>query len=193
MATVTPDLMTADEFFDWIQRPENRNRSFELERGKVVEMPSPGKYHGFVCGNVSGILRNYAIQRKSGYVCTNDAGVIVETDPDSVRGPEVSFYEDDQNADTMDRKFALQPPRLVVEVLSPSDRMTQINRRLGQYLKRGVPLIWLVDPEVRSVSIYRADRYPQVIDEMEELTGEEVLPDFRCRVAEFFARPGAVP
>jgi Uma2 family endonuclease len=190
MATVTPELMTADEFFDWIQRPENRHRAFELERGKVVEMPSPSKYHGFVCGNVSRLLGNYAVQRKTGYICTNDAGVIVETDPDSVRGPDVSFYEDDQTADTMDRKFALQPPRLVVEVLSPSDRTTQINRRLGQYLKRGVLLIWLVDPEVRSATIYRADRYPQVLDEMEELTGEEVLPDFRCRVAEFFALPG---
>jgi Uma2 family endonuclease len=191
MATVAPELMTADEFFDWAQRPENRERSFELERGKVVEMPSPGKYHGFVCWNVGGILRNYVIQRKKGYACTNDAGVIVETDPDTVRGPDVAFYEDAQTADTMDRKYALAPPKLVVEVLSPSDQTTKTTRRLGQYIKRGVPLVWLVDPEVRSVTVYRADRYPQVLDETDELTGEEVLPDFRCRVAEFFAVPGA--
>jgi Uma2 family endonuclease len=77
MATVETKLMTAAEFYDWVNRPENQDRSFELERGGVVEMPPPSKFHGFVCGNVAGILRNYAAQRRKGYPCTNDAGVVV--------------------------------------------------------------------------------------------------------------------
>ncbi len=190
MATVVSGPMTATEFFQWVHRPENRDKFFELERGKVVEMPPPSKYHGFVCGNVSGILRNYASQSKSGYPCSNDSGIQVEDDPDTVRGPDVSFYVDDQTADTMERKYAVEPPRLVVEVLSPNDQQSRTNRRISQFLMRGVPLVWLVDPEVRCVTVYRRDRYPVVVDETEELTGEEVLPDFRCRVAEFFARPG---
>jgi Uma2 family endonuclease len=190
MATLATKPMTAAEFYDWVHRPENRDKFFELERGKVVQMPPPSKYHGFVCGNVSGILRNYACQSKSGYPCSNDSGIQVENDPDTVRGPDVSYHVDEQTADTMERKYAATPPRLVVEVLSPNDQTTRVNRRISQFLKRGVALVWLVDPEVRSVTIYRADRYHVVVDETEELTGEEVLPDFRCRVAEFFARPG---
>jgi Uma2 family endonuclease len=190
MTTVTTKLMTADEFYDWVHRPENQGRCFELERGEVVEMPVPSKYHGFICGNAARILGNFACQRKRGYPCSNDAGLIVEEGPDTVRGPDVSFYEDDQTPDTMERKYAKQPPRLVVEVLSPSDKQSKTNIRISQYLRRGVPLVWLVDPELRIVTVYRSGKDLYTRDNGEELTGEDVLPDFRCRVAEFFALPG---
>ena len=130
--------MTASEFFDWVHRPENRNRFFELDRGEVVEMPPPGKYHGFVCGNVAWILGDFARQRRKGYVCTNDAGVLVERDPDTVRGPDVTFYEDAQTIDDMDRQYAARPPLLAVEVLSPNDRINRTIRRITQMLHGGV-------------------------------------------------------
>ena len=52
-ATAT-DLMTAEAFFAWVHRPENADRWFELERGKVIEMPPPGHRHGVVCGTSAG-------------------------------------------------------------------------------------------------------------------------------------------
>src|SRR6185436_15149951 len=94
MSTIQTKLITAEEFYDWTNRPENRGRVCELERGRIIEMSRPGKLHGLICANVAGILRNYAIQRKKGYVCSNDTGVIVERDPDTVRGPDVLFFED---------------------------------------------------------------------------------------------------
>src|SRR6266480_3460730 len=94
MATVATKPMTAEKFYDFANRPENRDKVLELERGEVVEMSRPGKRHGLVCGNSTGILRNYAIARKKGYVCSNDTGVVVERDPDTVRGPDVLFFED---------------------------------------------------------------------------------------------------
>jgi Uma2 family endonuclease len=183
--------MTASEFYDWVHRAENRNRFFELDCGEVVEMPPPGKYHGFVCGNVAGILRNFAIQRRKGYVCTNDAGVLVEHDPDTVRGPDVTFYEDAQNAADMDRQYAERPPLLAIDVLSPNDRINKTNRRITQMLRGGVAVVWLIDPDSRDVSIYRLGQDPILLVETQELTGDPVLADFRCKVSEFFAMPGA--
>lgn len=183
--------MTASEFFAWVHRPENCGRFFELDRGEVVEMPPPGKYHGFVCGNIAGILRNFAIQRKKGYVCTNDAGVLVEQDPDTVRGPDVTFYEDAQSAADMDRQYAAQPPLLAVEVASPNDRFNRTIRRITQMLRGGVAQVWLVDPEGRDVSVYRPGQDPVLLVETQEVTGDPALPDFRCRIADFFALPGA--
>jgi Uma2 family endonuclease len=84
-ATAT-ERMTAAGFFDWVHRPENCGRWFELERGRVIEMPPPGERHGVVCGNISRILGNHMFQLGQGYVCTNDTGVVMETDPDTVRG-----------------------------------------------------------------------------------------------------------
>jgi Uma2 family endonuclease len=93
MATGATKLMTAEEFYEWTHRPENRDRCFELEAGEVVEMSRPGIRHCLVCANVAGILRNYAVQRRKGFVCSNDPGLIVKRDPDTVRGPDVLFFE----------------------------------------------------------------------------------------------------
>lgn len=183
--------MTAGEFFDWVHRPENRNRFFELDRGEVVEMPPPGKHHGFVCGNIARILGVFAVQRRKGYVCTNDAGVLVEQDPDTVRGPDVTFYEDAQTTSDMDRQYAVRPPLLAVEVSSPNDRINRTMRRITQMLHAGVAQVWLVDPEGRDVSVHRRGQDALHLTEGQELTGDPALPDFRCRIADFFALPGA--
>ena len=99
-------------------------------------MPPPGKYHGFVCGNIAGILGDFACKRRKGYVCTNNAGILVEQDPDTVRGPDVTFYEDAQTTDDMDRQYAARPPLLAVEVSSPNDRINRTIRRITQMLAR---------------------------------------------------------
>jgi Uma2 family endonuclease len=175
---------------EFVHRPENRDRFFELERGEIVEMPPPTKYHGMVCGNIGARLWNYSQQRGRGYVCTNDTGVIVEEEPDTVRGPDLSYYDDVHSAHEVERSYAVAPPLLTVDVLSPNDRPGRMAVRVAQLLARGVQLVWVVDPEGREVCVYRRGRDPYVVTENEELTGEDVLPGFRCRVSEFFALPG---
>jgi Uma2 family endonuclease len=190
MATVGTKLLTAEEFFEWVNRPENEGKLFELDRGEVIEMPSPGELHGAICFLLVRLLGNYLFQRGKGYLCSNDTGLLVEHDPDTVRGPDVMLFDESRPLDELSRKFTQRIPQLVVEVLSPSDQMTKVTRRLGQYFKRGVSLVWLVDPEMRSVAVYRADKYPLVLDETDELSAEDVLPGFRCGVAELFTLPG---
>ncbi len=183
--------MTASEFFAWVHRPENCGRFFELDRGAVVEIPPPGKYHGFVCGNVAGILGSFAARRRKGYVCSNGSGIVIEHHPDTVLGPDVTFYEDAQTTDDMDRQYAARPPLLAVEVWSPNDRINRTIPRITQMLHAGVAQVWLVDPEGRDVSVYRTGQDPMLLTEAQELTGEPSLPDFHCRIADFFALPGA--
>lgn len=192
MSTATTTRMTADEFWEFTQRPENAGKFLELERGEVVEMPSPGKYHGFVCGNIVARLWLYAGQAGKGYVCSNDSGVLVEQDPDTVRGPDVSFYVDGQTADTMERKYAADPPRLVVEVRSPHDRERKVRQRLAEYLRRGIPMVWLVEPEDRYVTVYEPGKIHLVLDEADDLIGGDVMPGFSCKVADLFSLPRGV-
>jgi Uma2 family endonuclease len=195
MATVSTKAMTAEEFYEWAHRPENRDRFFELERGEVVEMSRPGKRHGLICGNVTGILRNYAVARRRGYVCSNDTGVVVERGPDTVRGPDVLFFEDAEHADEVEEKYGETPPLLAVEVLSPNDTHPKIAGRVREQLRFGTRLVWVLDPDAGNVMIYQSGRQTGVVEEKiagpgEDLTGEDVLPDFRCRVAELFNLPG---
>lgn len=187
---VAAQQMTAAEFFEFVHRPENRDRVFELEAGEVVEMSRPGKKHGLVCANVTRILGNYSATVKQGYVCSNDTGVIVERNPDTVRGPDVMFFEDAATFDEVESKFGETPPLLAVEVLSPTDNTGKVNRRIEQQLAFGVSVVWLLDPESLTVTVYRADRGHVVLDEGDEIADEEILPGFRCKVAEMFAMPG---
>ena len=178
--------LTAVEFFDWVSRPENHARHFELVRGEVVEMSRPGERHALICGNVGWVLNNYVRQRRRGYVLTNDPGVILERDPDTVRGPDVVYYDSARKYEEMNPKFAEGVPTLAVEVLSPNDRIGKVTRRISLFHQAGIPLVWLIDPETRDVTVYRRGREPFALEEDQELTDEEVLPEFRCRVADFF-------
>jgi Uma2 family endonuclease len=182
-------LMTAEEFYVWANRPENDNRWFELVRGEVIELPVPRIRHGAVAANAVGILRNYTFKRRKGYITSNDSGVILERDPDTVRGPDVALYENVRSFDELPAKYAETPPRVAVEVLSPEDRPVVLLHKIADYLRTGVEMVWLIDPKARTITVYRSDKMPRVYQEHEVLTGEDVLPGFRCRVAEFFYLP----
>jgi Uma2 family endonuclease len=194
MATVSTKPMTAEEFYEFTHRPENRDRIFELERGEIVEMSRPGKRHGFICANVVRILGNFASARKRGYVCSNDTGVIVERDPDTVRGPDILFYDEVITYEEIEEKYGNTPPLVAVEVLSPNDTHGKITRRVRQQLVAGTKLVWVVDPEARNGTVYRLGGDQRVtyyvVEENQELTGDDVLPDFRYKVEEFFKLPG---
>ena len=190
MATVATKPITAEQFYEWANRPENRDKYCELERGEIVEMSRPGKLHGLVCANVTRILGNFTVQRKKGYVCSNDTGVVVERDPDTVRGPEVLFFEDAKRIEDMEEKYGETPPLLAVEVLSPNDTTGKLMRRVREQLRFGTQLIWVLDPDAKNVIVYRSGKEDSIVEQTEALTGEDVPPDFRCKVAEFFALPG---
>lgn len=190
MAIAPTRLMTAEEFYDFCHLPKNRDRHFELDEGEVVEMAQPGERHGFVCGNVARHLGNYVYQRRRGYVCSNDTGVVWKRDPDTVRGPDVLLYDKLMRYDDLNPRYAEHVPTLVVEVFSPSDRYTKALRRINLFLKRGVKMAWILDPEERTLTVLVPNQLPQPLDETEELTGGTVLPGFRCTVAELFQLPG---
>lgn len=190
MATVQTKLLTAEEFYQWANHPDNRHRHCDLVRGEIIEMPRPGKLHGMVCANVVWILSNYCRQRRTGYVCSNDTGVIIERGPDTVRGPDVMLFDDATTYEEVKPTFGDKPPLLAVEVLSPNDTAGKLMERITDQLRFGTPLVWVLDPDARNACIYRPGKEPYLVRESGDLTGEEILPDFRCRVAELFALPG---
>lgn len=188
--TALAPTLTAEEFFEWANRPENSGRSCELDNGKVVDVPPPQYLHGVVCWLVSSILGQYIFRRGAGHICTNDTGIVVTRKPDTVRGADVILLLQAKTLEQLPRGYIEEVPNLVVEVLSPVDRPSRTNRRIEQYLRRGIPLVWLIDPDDRTVTVYQPNEFHKVLDETDELTGNGALPDFRCRVADFFTMPG---
>src|SRR3954468_8199112 len=106
MATVEMHTITADEFWEWANRPENAGKRWELERGEPIEMPPPGELHGVVTILIAHLLAGYVFKRQQGYVCGNDTGLLVEKDPDTVRGPDLILFDEKRRIDELSRKYA---------------------------------------------------------------------------------------
>src|SRR4051812_32880517 len=176
-------LLTAEEFG---RRPDPGYPE-ELVQGRIITMPPPKPRHGQVCTKVIRILDRYVDEHELGHVLSNDAGVITERDPDTVRGADVSFYSYDRlpKGPIPGGYFAF-PPELVIEVRSPDDRWRDIHKKVHEYLEVGVTVVIVLDPEPRTAHIFHADRGPQQFGADDELTVPEILGDFRVRVARFF-------
>lgn len=192
-ATATKLRMTVDEFWEFVNRPENAERSFELRHGEVVELSRPTRLHGIVCYRIVFLLGQYAEKTGIGYVVSNDAGIVLEEEPGTVVGPDVAYFMDATTFEEIPPKWAETPPVLAVEVLAPNDKPTAVNEKVQDYIQGGVKVVWVVDYEERKVSVCRHDRTLIVLKEDAELSGDPDLPGFTCRIAEFFRLPGQKP
>ena len=183
MSIVTQKLITAEEFFRMPDPPDGSQQ--ELVKGVIVTMPPPGGRHGFCCSRIDRRIGNYVEERKLGSVFVNDTGFLMERDPDTVRGPDVSFWSQERLPEVPVGYITI-PPDLIVEVVSPSDHYARIQKRVADYLETEVRLIWIADPEDRSVTVYRPGQKMVVLNENETLSGMDVLPGFSCKVADLF-------
>jgi Uma2 family endonuclease len=181
--TTAPALLTAEEF---ARRPDPGHPE-ELVKGRIVAMPPPGFRHGRVCAKVTRILGNLAEERDLGHVLSNDAGVVTERGPDSVRGPDVSFYRFERlPKDARPTGYPDIPPDLVFEVLSPDDRWKKVRGKVVEYIEAGVAVVCVLDPERRTLHLYEADLPDRVLSEADELTLPVLLGEFRVAVDRFF-------
>jgi Uma2 family endonuclease len=193
MASVVTKSMTAEEFYEWANRPENGGGLYELERGEVVDRSAERKhspYRSMVCAKLTSILADYASRNKGCYVCCNSTGLILERDPDTVLCPDISFFDDERTPDTMERGFTTSLPRLVVEVMAWDQRVAYLKNRAARFLDAGIRCVWLVDHETKMVSVQHLAGLPNLLIVTETIHGDDVLPDFQCKVGEFFTRPG---
>jgi len=185
MASVTSKLVTAEEFFR--MPPPSDGAKLELIRGEVVNVCRPGFRHGRRQLRIGNLLDQFGHSTGHGRA-TVETGIVTEQGPDTVRGPDVSYWS------VARLPLDLEPvgypeiaPDLCVEVLSPSNRFARILEKLREYFARGVRMVWVVDPEDRTVAVYRSPDEGRIFHESATLSGDDVLPGFSCRVAELFA------
>jgi Uma2 family endonuclease len=181
MATVSTKLLTAEEFAR-LPPPEDGSLQ-ELLQGVVVTMPPPQAPHGVCCSKIDRRMGTFVEANQLGTVCCNDTGFITERDPDTVRGADVAFWSKER-LPHVPKGYIEVLPDLAVEVVSPDDHFSRVQKKVIHYLTRGVRLLWVVDPEDRSITVYRPDKPLRILSESDTLSGEEILPGFTCRVAD---------
>ena len=178
-------LMTVNEFLDY--EDSNDLVQVELVRGELRVTPLPGPRHGGVCSNLLARLMPYVAERRLGRVFADGVGFRLLALPQTVRGPDVSFVRAERMpAALAARGFLEMAPDLVVEVLSPSETASRLEEKLSDYRAAGTPLIWVIDPDQRTVMVISAGAPVRWLREDDAIDGGTVVPGFRCRVAELF-------
>lgn len=148
----------------------------ELVRGVLRTMPLPKPEHGRAISRVTRPLFDYEDETNLVMVLTNDTGVMLEKNPDTVRGPDVAVYF---LADLPPRpwtSYFTVPPVLAAEVASPSDRLTDIEEKVADYRNAGVLLISYIFPDTRTVWVDGANRHRIVLSSDDFLDASDILP-----------------
>jgi Uma2 family endonuclease len=176
-------LMTAD---DLLRLPDDGFR-YELIAGEPHRMPPAGGEHGETGQETAGWLWTFVRAGRLGKVYGADTGFVLREDPDTVVAPDAAFVRAERLPSPDARRGYLRlAPDLAVEIVSPHDRPADVEAKTRLYLDVGVPLVWVLRPNERTVTVHAAGQEPRRLGTTETLDGGNVLPGFRIAVAELF-------
>lgn len=171
--------MTAAEL--WQQGPETPG---ELVKGRFIAMPPTGHRHGTIEANIGRELGAFVKERGLGTVMSGEVGIITQRDPDTVRGADVAYISNERLSQAQADGYLDVAPELVVEVVSPNDRWTEINEKIGEYLACGVVTVWIIDPRTQRVTSYRRGLEVLVYGSADVLSAPDILPGFALPIRE---------
>ncbi len=173
---VTRDLLTAE---DLLKRQPPHKRS-ELIKGQLLVREPAGARHGAVANELAFRITSHVRAANLGRVYAAETGFKIESDPDSVRAPDVAFIRSERLAERDPVGFLGMAPDLVVEVVSRDDKPGEVLAKVGMWLSAGCRLVWVVDVERRVGRVYRFDGGVSILEAAGVLDGQDVLPGFSC-------------
>ena len=182
-AEIAERLITAQEF---LLMPDDGVPK-ELVRGRIEPMNVPAPKHGYFCGRICRFVGKFAYDEDRGRVMCNKAGVITERDPDTVRGPDVSYYSYERlPRGPLPEGYLDIVPNAAFEVRSPTDSWRRTHSMVDELLNAGVSVVCVVDPRTESITVYSNDGPPRALYKGDTLTLPDILPGFELPIARLF-------
>lgn len=157
----------------------------ELVRGTLQFREHPLPAHGYTVSQIIHAIMSYLETHPIGVVL-GETGCTTQRGPDTVRAPDVSFISRDRLPPERRRGYPETAPDLAVEVLSESNSAKEMEQKVSEYFANGARLVWIADPQRRTVAVHAPEARPYVLGRDEILDGGDVLPGFRAQVNKFF-------
>lgn len=159
----------------------------ELVRGEVVEMPRPSALHGKIQFRLATWLGRFLMENPLGEGFT-ESGFTVERGPDVVRGPDVSFVSAERlEGKAPDQTYLEGAPDLAVEIVSPNDKVVDLDEKIAEYFAAGARAVWVVNPTTERVVAHTSAKLARIYTAEDTLDGGEILPGFELPLAQLFA------
>lgn len=126
---------------------------YELERGK----PMPSRNHGKIQARLSQLLLN---RHSEQYDVMSEVTLVL---PERDVTPDIAIYPKRPDDWQHDEVKITEMPLLAVEIVSPSQRLSEVEDKVRQYHRAGVKSVWVVFPSLRAIALYEAGQLPKVI------------------------------
>ena len=183
---LTQQLVTPKQY----ERLVRKHRDVWLEltsTGELIIMPPTGSQGSVRNSNLTYQLEAWARIDGTG-VCFGSCGIFAL--PNGARRiPDASWVKRekwDRLTKRQQEGFAPICPDFVVELRSPSDRVTPLRAKMVEYMENGASLGWLIDPFKRRVYVYQTDRDLVILENPETVSAEPLLPGFTLKVTELW-------
>ena len=175
---------TVEEFM----RLPDDGRVYELAQGRLERMSPTGGEHGRIASVLHTYLTNYVWEHDLGETFAAETAFVLDPEEGTVRAADVAFVAA-ARLDGINEDAVPFPPDLAVEVVSPSDRAGVVRRKVAEYQRAGVSLVWVVNLRRQTIDVYHPHKtVPTVLGSDDELDGEDVVVGFRLPVLAVFAR-----
>jgi Uma2 family endonuclease len=184
MTTGKTKLMTAEEL---LRLPRGDGKRYELIRGVLVEKMPTGDPHADTTSLTTYFLTHYTFESGYGETRTGEPGYRLERDPDTVRAPDVTWIGPGRVPEGI-QGYPELAPDLAVEVKSPSNSVADLTSKAKMWLGHGTRQVWVLNPEVTTVTVHQPDVEPITLSENDVLDGADLLPGFSIQVWRLFRR-----
>ncbi len=171
-----PGTMTLEEFL------ENDVEGFEYVKGELIPMAGASRRHGRISVNILRYLDPTVYNNNLGELYTSETSFKVG---ERVLKPDVAFVASER-LDVDEDKGLPIPPDLAIEVISPSDIQSRILDKVRAYLDAGTRCVWVVEPTLKTVTVYKSETDINILTREDTLTGDDVVPGFSCPVELLF-------
>jgi Uma2 family endonuclease len=187
MSTIAGTL-TAEQFA-LLPDPES-GEQMELVRGAVVMAPPPPAGHGHRARRIERALEDFVIRNRLG-LTSGEGGYRLSRDPDTVRAPDSAWVAFDRlpNAQFPEEDYPDTAPNLAVEVVSRSDRDSDVLDKVDDYFAAGADRVWVVRPRQRTVTVHRPNGDAHTYRIGDTLSSDEAgfpLAGFALSIASIF-------
>jgi Uma2 family endonuclease len=165
------------------------NRRVELTEDRhVIIMPPTGMDGGYRSGEAFSQLANWAKRDRTGKAFDSSAGFYIT--PNENRSPDAAWVSNNRIAQIpkVERKgFAPFCPDFAIEVKSPSNNLAELRNKCARYVRFGAFEAWLINPETKTVEVYRAGEVTEILHDAQSLTASGPLSSFVLDLPDIWA------
>jgi Uma2 family endonuclease len=180
--SISSNAITAEQFF---QRPDLEH--CELIEGEVVALSPAGGHHGASASIIDILLGHYVLEHDLGMTYAAETGFLIQRGPDTVLAPDFAFIANERLPDwSQCKSFVPAVPDLVVEVVSPGDRFSEVELKAKRWLDAGCQDLFVIDPESKTVRRRLHDGIIEVLDENATIDAGDLVPGWTLQVARIF-------